>query len=141
MITPNTRIILLKCPIPLSNKHQITFANSEAQYNYFYNLPKIEEDEAQYQRKDNVIRFPAHADSLQEYNYCMYQNINYGNKWFYAFITNISYVNDGCSYISIKTDVFQTWQFNLTWKQSFIEREMISISDDIPRSKSTTRNF
>ena len=137
MITPNTRIILLKCPISLSNKHQITFANSEAQYNYFYNLPKIEEDDAQYQRKDNVIRFPAHADSLQEYNYCMYQNNNYGNKWFYAFITNISYVNDGCSYISIKTDVFQTWQFNLTWKQSFIEREMISVSDDIPRCKST----
>ena len=132
MITPQTRIILLKSPLQLSNKHQITFANQEAQFNYFYSLPKIEEDEAQYLRKDGVIRFPGHADSLQEYNYCMYQNDNYSDKWFYAFITNIQYANDNCSFISIKTDVFQTWQFNLSWKESFIEREMIAVADDVP---------
>lgn len=135
MITPQTRIILLKSPLQLSNKHQITFANQEAQFEYFNSLPKIEEDEAQYLRKDGVIRFPGHADSLQEYNYCMYRNENYGEKWFYAFITNIQYANDNCSFVSIKTDVFQTWQFDLTWKQSFIEREMIAVADDIPRSK------
>jgi hypothetical protein len=85
-----------------------------------------------YQRKDNVIRFPQHAENLQHYNYCMYQNENYSNKWFYAFITNIAYVNDNCSFISIKTDTFQTWQFDLDYKQSFIEREMLSTNDDVP---------
>lgn len=141
MVTPDTRIILLKSPLQLSNKHQITFANSSEQFQYFYNLPKLEEDNAMYQRKDNVIRFPVHADTLQEYNYCMYQNENYGNKWFYAFITNIQYVNDNCSYISIKTDVFQTWQFNLNYLQSFIEREMLSTVDDVPRGKPSSRRF
>lgn len=139
MVTPNTRIILLKSPLQLSNKHQITFANNNEQFQYFYNLPKLEEDDASYQRKDGVIRFPAHADTLQEYNYCMYQNENYGNKWFYAFITAISYVNDNCSFISIKTDVFQTWQFSLNYLQSFIEREMISVQEDVPRVKFSSR--
>lgn len=132
MISPQTNIILLKSPLQLSNKHQITFANATAQFNYFNSLPKLVEDEAMYQRKDNVIRFPAHAESLQHYNYCMYQNENYSNKWFYAFITNIAYVNDNCSFISIKTDTFQTWQFDLDYKQSFIEREMLSTNDDVP---------
>lgn len=125
MITPNTRIILLKSPLTLSNKNQITFASKQEQFQYFYSLPKKEEDDAMYQRKDNVIRFPAHSDTLQNYNYCMYQNENYGNKWFYAFITNMEYINDNCTYISIKTDVFQTWQFDLLWKPSFIEREHV----------------
>ena len=141
MVTPDTRIILLKSPLQLSNKHQITFANSSDQFQYFYNLPKLEEDDAQYLRKDGVIRFPAHADSLQEFNYCMYQNDNYSNKWFYAFITNIQYANDTCSFISIKTDVFQTWQFSLNYLQSFIEREMINVNEDVAGNNLVPENL
>lgn len=138
MVTPQTDIFLLKCPLTLSNKHQITFANANAQYNYFNSLPKIELADASYQRKDEFIRFDGHIDEIQEYNYCMYKNNNYSNKWFYAFITDMKYENDGMTYVFIKTDVFQTWQFSLTWKQSFIEREMISVSDDVPRCKLTS---
>lgn len=56
-----------------------------------------------------------------------------GNKWFYAFITNMTYVNDNRTDITITTDVFQTWQFDINFKESFIEREMIAVSDDVPR--------
>lgn len=61
----------------------------------------------------------------------MYQNNNYTNKWFYAFITNMQYENNGTTLISISTDVWQTWQFDIIWKQSFIEREMVNVTDDI----------
>lgn len=123
MISPNTDLILLKCPIELDQNNQLTFANATAQYNYFNGLPKLVEDNFTYQRKDDKIRFPANADDLQTYNYCMYRNTSYSNKWFYAFITNVEYLNDNTSLISIKTDVWQTWQFQLNWKQSFVERE------------------
>lgn len=135
-IKPDTNLSLLKCPLQLSNKHQITFANANSQYSYFDSLPKLEIENISYQRKDSIIRYPAHIDSILEYNYCMYQNENYSNKWFYAFISNMRYVNDNMTEISIVTDVFQTWQFDLIYKQSFIEREMISVNDDVPRSKS-----
>ena len=46
----------------------------------------------------------------------------------------MNYVNDGLTEISIMTDVFQTWQFDITWKASFVEREMLSKADDVPRS-------
>ena len=131
-VTPNTNIKLLKVPIEIDNKNQLSFSNTTAQYNYFNSLPKIEIDECSYQRKDNIIRFPAHIDSILEYNYVMYQNENYNNKWFYAFIVNMEYQNDTRTDITIATDVFQTWQFDLNWKQSFIEREMISVNEDIP---------
>lgn len=57
-ITPQTEIYLLKCPLTLSNKNQITFENEEAQHEYFNSLPKIGIDDGSYQRKDGYIRYP-----------------------------------------------------------------------------------
>lgn len=132
-VVPDTDIRLLKVPIELDNKNQITFANKTAQANYFLGLNDyIEYNSCQYQRKDSVMNIPAHIDSIIEYNYVMYKNDNYTNKWFYAFITNMEYINDGLTAVTIETDCFQTWQFDLTWKQSFVEREMIAVSDDVP---------
>lgn len=131
-ITPSTNLCLLQVPIQIDNKNQLTFTNKQAQFNYFYNLTKLEVEDFSYQRKDSIIRYGAHIDALLGYNYVMYQNENYSTKWFYAFITNMRYVNDNITEITITTDVFQTWQFDLTWKQSFIEREMISSAEDVP---------
>lgn len=131
-ITPQTNVRLIKCPLELDYKNQLTFATKQAQETYFKSLPYLEIDDCSYQRKDNIIRYPAHIDSLLEYNYCMYQNENYGTKYFYAFILNMNYQNDGTTLITIATDVYQTWQFDLTWKKSFVEREMIDVAADLP---------
>lgn len=131
-VTPNTDIRLLKVPIELDNKNQLTFANETAQANYFLSINDyLEFESCQYQRKNSVMNIPAHIDSILEYNYVMYKNNNYTNKWFYAFITNMEYENDGLTRVSIETDVFQTWQFDLNWRQSFVEREMIAVADDV----------
>lgn len=125
-ITPQTNIRLLHVPFELDNKNQLTFSNIEAQTNYFLSLENLEEDNCSYLRKDNIIRFPAHIDNIINYNYVMYQNENYSNKWFYAFITNMKYISDGMTEITIKTDVFQTWQFDLVYKKMFVEREHVN---------------
>lgn len=125
-ITPNTDIRLLKTPFTIDNKNQLTFTNKETQAEYFLSLPYVEKSNCTYQRKDNVIRFPAHIDSIIEYNYVIYRNNNYSDKWFYAFITNMRYVNDNMTEVEIKTDVFQTWQFDINYKKSFVEREHVT---------------
>ena len=130
MISPSTDIRLLKVPLTLDNKNQLTFNSKEEQYNYFNSLQCVQEDNCTYQRKDNIIRFPTNIDNIINYNYVMYQNENYNNKWFYAFITNMSYVNDNLTAISIATDVFQTWQFDIIYKESFVEREMCNVEED-----------
>lgn len=130
-IQPDTDIRLIKSPLTLSNKHQITFANDQAQANYFLSLPYVEDQNASYQRKDNVIRFNSHIDNIIMYNYCMYKNDNYSNKWFYAFISSMRYINDSVTEVSIVTDVFQTWQFDLVYKNSFVEREIVPVSSDV----------
>ena len=111
-ITPQTDIYLLKCPIEADNRNQINFANATAQYNYFSSLPKLAIDNCTYQRHDDVMRLPYHIDDIINFNYVMYRNEAYGNKWFYAFITNMEYSSDHMTFVYIKTDVFQTWQFD-----------------------------
>ena len=127
VITPQTDLKLLKCPIESDNRNQMTFSSKTAQYNYFNSLPKLSVDNFTYQRKDNVIRYPAHIDNILTYNYVMYRNDAYLDKWFYAFISKMEYVNDNMTYITIKTDVYQTWQFDMVWKRSFIEREHVNV--------------
>lgn len=127
IITPQSDVYLLKCPLEIDEANQLTFANATAQYNYFQSLPKLlVGDDFTYQRKDGVMRVPALIDDLYGYNYVMYRNENHSNKWFYAFITGLEYLNDNVTALSLKTDVYQTWMFDLTYKRTFIEREHVN---------------
>lgn len=125
-ITPHTNLYLLKNPNNLSRENQLTFANATAQFNYFSGLTNINVENFTYQRKDYIIRYPRCIDDILDYNYVMYQNYNYSAKWFYAYIKNMRYVNDNMTEITIETDVYQTFMFDITFKASFVEREHVS---------------
>jgi hypothetical protein len=126
LTAPNSEIYLLKTPIELDNNNQLNFANAAAQQTYFQSLTKINISEATFQRKDEFIRYPANVETVLGYNYCMYRNKSHGNKWFYAFVTNVEYLSENSCAISIKTDVWQTYQFDLTWHPCFVEREHVN---------------
>lgn len=126
MITPQTSIQLLDCVLTADQTNQLTFTDYDAQNAYFEELPKLELRECTYQRKDESIRFAGNVDSLRRYNYVRYKNAEFGNKWFYAFITSMDYVSEDVTSIHIKTDVYQTWMFDIQLKPSFVEREHVS---------------
>ena len=126
MIVPSTNIILLQTPFEMDYKNNLTFDSVSSQLSFFNNLPQTSIIDATYQRKDNVIRYPSLVDDIISYNYCMYQNENFSNKWFFAFITNMEYINNNMTHISIETDVWQTYMFDITFKKSFVEREHVN---------------
>ena len=121
-IEPNTNIRILKdVPLDTTYDHTIYFSSATAQTNYFAGLTKYNLNNQTYQRvKRGYARVQRKAEDLYDCNYMMFQNSAYGNKWFYAFITGMRYINDNVTEISIATDAFQTWQFDLIYKQSFI---------------------
>lgn len=128
MIAPSTDIILYKSNLELDNTNQLKFNTWEDQWNYFSNLPHIYLDNATYQRKEGVIRFPTQDvsyDDLIRYNYVSYKNEAYANKTFFAYVKSMRYVNDGMTEIEIETDVFQTWQFDINYRKCFVEREHV----------------
>lgn len=125
VITPDTRIELLVCPLTADQENQITFANRNAQNEYFESLPSDKDGQCSYQRKDGYIRYTGNVDNLQRFNYVRYQNKLYSNKWFYAFIERMEYVGEYITHIYIKTDVYQTWMFDFELEPSFVEREHV----------------
>ena len=120
-----TKVELLAVPIDKDYQHTLYFASANDQYNYFHGKKKKEYTDFSFQRHDNIIRIPEHIDTLLAAgcNYVMYKNPSYSNKWFYAFIEDMEYINDGRTDVKIRTDCIQTWMFNINVKPSFVERE------------------
>lgn len=126
VIPPESDVILLKVPIEIDEKNQLNFSDATAQYNYFNSCPKLIFDKFTYQRKDGTITVPALVDDIYGYNYVMYRNENFSNKWFYAYIIETKFLSPNSSSVKIKTDPWQTWQFDLNYKPVFVEREHVN---------------
>ena len=124
-IEPGTNIKLLKnCPLDNTYEHTLYFASASAQSTYFSGLAKYNLTGYTYQRVSRgVARVGIKADNLYDCNYMMFQNTNFGSKWFYAFIKSVEYVNNDTSEITFEIDVMQTWFFNYTVDTCFVERE------------------
>ena len=126
MANPITKVYLLDVPLESDYKHTLYFTSAANQQTYFQSKVVRSFTDFTYQRKDQIIRVPAHYDSIYKCNYVMYQNSAYSNKWFYAFVTDLEYINDGRTDLHIETDVIQTWLFDYQVKASFVEREHVA---------------
>lgn len=56
-------------------------------------------------------------------NYIAFQNKDYDNKWFFAFIDEVNYVSDKNTEIKYTIDVFSTFYEDWTAKKCFISRQ------------------
>lgn len=63
------------------------------------------------------------AEKLLTCNYMAFKNTSFGNKWFYAFVDNAKYLNNGVVQIEYTIDVLQTWWFDLKFGECYVERE------------------
>lgn len=123
-ITPNGNIAVLS-GVPLDNSYTntLSFGDAGSQHSYFASKAKFAVATATPVRMQNRVRIPWEADSIYDCNYIMFQNTNFGAKWFYAFITEINYINPNCTEIGYELDVMQTWYFDYKLNTCFVERE------------------
>lgn len=77
------------------------------------------------QNKNSIPTNFSYSDALQS-NYIAFQNPDYSNKWFFAWIDEIVYKNDANIEIYYTIDAWSTWFNNLTFTNCFIEREHVS---------------
>ena len=131
-------------PLDTTFDHTIWFPDVMTQHSYFLSKVKLPQQaistgqlyrftitDQTYQRYANgVMTVGIPSDLLYDCNYMMFQNSNYGEKWFYAFITKVVYVNNETSRVYYTIDPMQTWYFDYELKDSFVEREH-SASDNV----------
>lgn len=127
IVAPQSRLCIMR-GIPWTNdyKHTRLFNNESQQNTYMIEKTVREFGNFTYIREQNVIRIPANAEDLYNCNYLRYMNETFGVKWFYAFITDVKFVNPETAEISFEIDEFQTWWFNVNVGHCYVEREHVA---------------
>lgn len=128
MITVNPQGLIYLCKTPLENdyKNQLTFTTAAKQLEYFNTTIQKSFDNYTYIRKDNTIKVGVPIDEIINCNYLFYQNKGFTSKYYFCFITNMTYVNENCTLITIETDTWQTYMFDVLYKACYVEREHVN---------------
>lgn len=126
-LKPTTTIKILRgVPLELS-EDTLDFTDKTAQYNYFNSLVKYTMTDAtpvDIGRKALIFNQP--LANLMDCNFIMFQNSNWDNKWYYAYITNVSYGSPDSSRVDFEIDIMQTCLFDYSTPTAFIEREHVA---------------
>lgn len=127
--------IKLYASVPLSPDHNdVIYVQSEsAAVSALDAYPAKTFSEESYTRQGRgKLRVGALADDLLLYNYLSWtNNMPIGQKkYFFAFVTNIEYINNNCSEVSYIIDNYMTWFPFTKLGECFVERE-IPASDKI----------
>lgn len=122
MFTPTTNLRLLSTPLESDYRNTLWFPNREAQTNYFLGKTVKTFTNFNYIKKNNTIVVEGEVDIFYNCNYIMYQNTNFTNKWFYAFIDRIEWASNNSVRLFVSTDCIQTWFFDITYFQSYVDR-------------------
>ena len=110
-VQPNSVIQLFQ-GINLDNRymHTIYFANETAQNAWFTGKVYKSYQAQSYTRYTrNQIKLKEDATNLLGCTYLRFKNDRSVDKWFYAFITSVEYINENTTLVSYEIDVMQTW--------------------------------
>ena len=112
----------------------------------FFGSQKVKKSfvECTYQRTNSTYHFLANANAemLRDVNYISYVNKDYSLKMFYGFVTHVEYLNEQTSKVYFEIDVLQTFMFDYTFKQSYVNREHQSLySNGLPVKNTIEENI
>lgn len=132
MYQPSTEVRIGAVPWNPSYKHVRWYADKTAQANGVSSFMDASKtiNTYTYQRLDGSIDVEGNPEEYYGYNYVMFQNVNFGSKWFYAFVTNVTYKNASTVNLKLELDYVQTYMFDYDFKPCFVEREHVN-SDGI----------
>lgn len=137
-IEPNTEIrFLTDVPLDPDYENTLYFPTRAAQTDYFLSKGATVFQRNSYQRvSKGVMKVGAVLDelggsaiqSLFRSSYMMFKNTNFENKWFYAFVDHVEYLNNNTVTVRYHIDVIQTWliDFKDAFNECMIEREHVT---------------
>ena len=128
-IAPNSTIeIFGDISLSAGQEDTLYFSSTSAKDSYFSGITKLMTLSSQsYTRKDRgYIRVEATMTQLYNACYMRFKNTSFENKWFYAFILSVNYVNNITVEIQFEIDVMMTWMGAFTLAQCFIERQHVT---------------
>ena len=128
MYQPSTEIRIGTVPWNPNYKHVRWYPNLNAQMGGIASFMDAKRTISTYtyQRLESAIDVDGNPEQYYNYNYVMFQNENFGTKWFYAFITRAEYKTANTTRLHLELDYVQTYMFDYDLKPCFVEREHVN---------------
>ena len=129
--TPSGKVLFGAVPWDNSYVNVRLYTSLTEQYNDIANAMTVSSEDYTYIGRNRRLKVAVEADRLYHCNYCMYRNESLTDGWIYCFITDVEYINDHTSEITLETDVFNTYLYGTDWAipPCFIERETVPSED------------
>ena len=90
------------------------------------------------QRMQSPLIIETNINNLHNASYIGFTN---ASKYIYGYITDVEYVNDNTSKIFFDIDPFQTWMTEMFLQHCYVEREHVSVAQDIPGNNLVPENL
>lgn len=134
-IEPNTNITVYRnTGLSMSYENALYFDSEESKDLYWSSASEYIAgvfNKCSYQRSERgVIRVEAPIRRLYKADYMRFKNLSFENKFYYAFVTHVEYINNETTAIHYVLDPLMTWMGDFTLLPCLILREH-SKSDNI----------
>lgn len=124
----NELMICADVPLDASQVRQLSFADKNEQYNYFRSKAIRVFTDFKYIREHRGVKVPVNAEEIGNACYLCFKNQASG-KWYYAFVTQVIYINPETSLLNFEIDVYQTFFFDMVIRDCDISREHVANDD------------
>lgn len=127
---PNTTLYVGVVPWNSDLKNVQSYESRAVQISTIQGLLSHKYEHINIIRRDSDLILKGVNEDLTQCNYLMYQNADISNKWYFAFIDNVKYNSLNSVIISHTIDVWQTYQFDITYYKNLILRAHVAKSAD-----------
>lgn len=130
-IIPNTTLYVGVVPWNNDLKNVQSYASRAEQITTIQGLLTHKYEHINVIRRDSDLILKGVNENLTQCNYLMYQNKDISDKWYFAFIDSVQYNSLNSVIISHSIDVWQTYQFDITYYKNLILRSHVAKADDV----------
>lgn len=125
-VQPNSRIEFFD-DLGISQDYNDTlyFVSTAAKDTYFDNIQRLAHVDKCYYTRDNrgFVRVELPMTTLIHAQYMRFKNTSYENKWWYAFVDDVIYINDNTTEVKFTFDPMLSWMGEFSVARCYIERQ------------------
>ncbi len=125
-IQPNSRIeFFTDIGITQDYNDSLYFADTSLKDSYFSNIDRLAHVDRCYYTRDTrgFVRVELPMYTLIHAQYMRFKNTSYENRWWYAFVKDVIYINDNTTEVEFELDPLMSWMGSFTLSRCFVERQ------------------
>lgn len=128
IVVPDNELYLLQgVRLSVNDHFTIHWTSKSAQESYFKSKSVHSEGDITYcYVGDGYLEIDGCSEDFTGVNYMMFRNTEFGNRWYYAYVTSIEFDSPNSATVRFELDYWQTYYFDFQNNACMVLREHVS---------------